>query len=216
MLERLKALNPDIEFYSVHDKEFLEYGCVIEGQDVSEMTAAALSVAMPPEGTAYRPSVDVLEKTALAEYIRRDSFGDMPTQMGMVWGHNDTMNAMEYHKSSEVNLAVTDIVLLLAHVWDIKDGKLDVKDIKGFYVKKGELVEVYATSLHYCPCQASDDGFYALVALPEHTNTAIVNKCDNPYQSDRNKWILCHPECAELVAKGVPDGIVGENLKVKY
>ena len=127
MLERLKELNPEIEFYSVNDPEFLEYGCVIEGQDVSEMTAAALSIPMPEEGTAYRPTIDVLEKTALAEYIRRNSFGDMPAQMGMVWGHNDTMNAMEYHKSSEVNLAVTDIVLLLAHVWDIKDGKLDVK-----------------------------------------------------------------------------------------
>ena len=216
MLNRLKEKNPNIKFYSVKDPEFLEYGCVIEGQDVKEMTEAALSVAKPESGSAYSPSVDVMEKTELAEYIRRNCFGDMPTQIGLCWGYNDTMNAMEYHKSSEINLAVTDIVLLLAHVWDIKDGKLDVKDIKGFYMKKGELAEVYATSLHYCPCQTADSGFYALVALPKTTNTAIENKCDNPYQSDKNKWILCHPDCTDLVEKGVPAGIVGENYKVRY
>lgn len=216
MLNKLKEANPNIKFYSVHDPEFSEYGRVIGGQDVSEMTAAALSVPMPESGSSYKPCIEAMEDTALAEYIRCNCFGDMPVQVGLCWGHNNTMNAMEYHKSSEINLAVTDIVLLLAHVWDVKDGMLDAKDVKGFYVEKGVMVEVYAPSLHFCPCQVSDDGFYTLVALPMYTNTPILNKSDDPYQSARNKWIFCHPDCKRLVEKGIPVGITGENYVVKY
>lgn len=47
MLKRLKELNPQIEFYSVTDKEFSSYGRIIENLDVSEIIEHAKRIPNP-------------------------------------------------------------------------------------------------------------------------------------------------------------------------
>ena len=44
------------------------------------------------------------------------SFGEMEIQIGYCNGHNSMLNALEYHKSSEINVAATDAVLLLGSI----------------------------------------------------------------------------------------------------
>ncbi len=76
----------------------------------------------------------------------------MPIQIGMVCGHNSTLNCLEYHQDSEVNIDAADFILLLAKQSEIENGMLDTSRIKAFRVPAGVFVEVYATTLHYAPC----------------------------------------------------------------
>ncbi len=101
-----------------------------------------------PDGVCYTPSEEKFEKLAIAEEITNEIFGTLPTQIGYCYGHSNYLNATEWHTSSEVNIAVTDLVLILGHIWDIKDGKIDSSQFKAFYVPEGTAIEVYSTSLH--------------------------------------------------------------------
>ncbi len=215
-LDELKAKNPSLAFYSVNDPEFARYGCVIR-HDFTALMEAAKALPFPTEGSQYMPSVESFEAlTETAVYCKNDLFGELPVQLGNCWGYNSQLNALEWHKNSEINVATTALVLLLAKLDDVADGKLDAAKVKAFYLAQGEAVEVYADSLHYCPCQVSDDGFNCVVVLPKDTNTNLENKPADPLLFRKNKWIFCHEDNAELKAKGVVPAIFGENYIVKY
>ena len=111
-----------------------------------------------------------------------------------------------------------DFILLLAKQDEAKDMMLDTACVKAFKVPAGVLVEVYATTLHYAPCDAKkDQGFRVLVALPKGTNTNKP-KLDNPkgedlYLTARNKWLLAHPESSEAKS-GAKVGLKGDNIDI--
>ncbi len=43
----------------------------------------------------------------------------MPVELGYCMGHNQKLNALEYHRSSEVNVSVTDYIVFLGRnrIW---------------------------------------------------------------------------------------------------
>ena len=49
----------------------------------------------------------------MAKEIEKIFYGELPIQIGYCNGHNELLNAVEYHRSSEINLAATDAVLIL-------------------------------------------------------------------------------------------------------
>ena len=49
----------------------------------------------------------------------------MPMQLGFCWGYNDTMNALEWHTCSEINVATDDLILLLGDIRDIEDERYE-------------------------------------------------------------------------------------------
>ena len=214
-LEILRAKNPTLKFYSVNDKEFARYGTVLT-EDYSSIIEEAKKLPMPKEGSKYEPTVASFEALPLRAMIKEELFGELEVQLGNCWGYNSYLNALEWHKNSEINVAATDLVLLLAKLDDVEDGKLDAKKVVAFYVAKGEAIEVYADTLHYCPCQVEDSGFNCVVVLPKDTNTNLENKPANPLLFRKNKWIFCHEGNTELIAKGVVPAIYGENYKVNY
>ena len=113
-----------------------------------------------PEDVIYVPSVEELEALDVMKKLQNKGYGGLPIQIGYCNGHNKKLNALEYHRDSEVNLAVTDLVLLLGRQQDIEeDFTYDTSKVKAFLVPAGTLVEVYATTLHYAPCQTADSGF---------------------------------------------------------
>ena len=204
-----------MKIYSVTDPEFAEFGKVLGGYDTAELTAAMKAVDMPAEGVAYEPWIDSLEKCGIFKELQENAFGGMPIELGMCWGHNKSLNCLEYHRNSEINIGVTDFVLLLAKQEKIIDGVLDTADVKAFRAPAGAVVEVYATSLHYAPCQTSDDGFRVAIVLPRNTNTdldrpAAKNDEDKMLWA-RNKWLLAHADSAEA-KQGAYIGLKGENL----
>lgn len=216
MLDILKVKNPQIKFYSVEDKEFSAFGRIIKNIDVTEITKVSEKFDKNIDGSSYLPSVKEFEALEIADKIKNECFGTLPTQIGYCWGKNSMLNATEWHTSSEINIAITPLVLILGHIWDIKNGKIDSSDFKAFYLPAGTVVEVYATSLHYCPCQVSDSGFGSVVGLPLDTNTNLEIKPENPLIFRKNKWIICHVENKDLIDVGVVAGITGTNFEIKY
>ena len=206
-----------MKIYSVNDPEFSEYGKVLEGYDTAELIKAMDEIALPDEGVAYEPWIDSLEKCSIFSALSENGFGGMPIELGMCWGHNKSLNCLEYHRNSEINIGSSDFILLLAKQEKIIGGVLDTADVKAFRAPAGAVVEVYATSLHYAPCQTSDEGFRVAVVLPRETNTDITRpepkNLEDKMLWARNKWLLAHEESAEA-AQGAYIGLKGENLSV--
>ena len=216
MLNNLKRNNKSIEFYDIFSEEFSEYGRVIDDIDVSEIIAEAKDIPYPESGSAYIPSVERFEATDAAKKIKEAIFGTLDTQIGYCYGHNDTLNATEWHFSSELNVALTPLVLILGKRSDIKDGRVDSKTMKAFYVPEGAVIEVYATTLHFCPCQVDDGGFGCVVGLPSASNTPLDAPVEDKLLFRKNKWLLAHEQNEALIAKGTVAGIYGENYKISY
>ena len=209
-----------MKFYSVFDPEFAEYGQVLADVDAAVTGAItdALEAKTPlPDGVDYVPEDPAIQDLPEAAALAPTLFGGIPAQFGWCNGHNVKLNCLEYHRSSEFNLGVRDFVLLLGRQADVVDGKLDTATVKAFRVPAGVLVEVFATALHYAPCQVSDEGFKVLVVLPRGTNLAMpelpVVGGDSALLWASNKWLLAHPETSEA-AVGAHIGLIGENISI--
>lgn len=215
MIEKLRKLNPDIDIYSVRDEEFKRYGRVLD-VDTSEIVNECEKIQMPDEGTEYILSVDALEKLECSEKIHELTAGGCEAQIGICMGHNSLMNALEFHKSSEINIAAEPLVLLLGLEYEM-DGKEFASDkVKAFYLEKGDIVEVYGTTLHFCPCQVTDNGFKCVVGLPKDTNAPLDKSSQDKLLFKKNKWLICHDENEALIQRGVYPGIHGKNFEIKY
>ena len=215
MLEKLQKLNPDVKLYRVTDDEFAPFGRVID-TDTAEIVALGEKIEMPQSASSYLPSEPKFEALKIADEICQNYFGEMPTQVGYCWGHSNKLNALEWHTSSEVNIAVTDLVLLLAPLSKFKNGTIDSSEVRGFFVPKGTCIEVYATSMHFCPIEVSESGFGCVVALPKGTNTGLENAHGDKLLFRKNKWITCCMDNEALIARGVVAGITGTNYEIKY
>lgn len=216
MLNLLNQKNSALKIYSVRSEEFKSFGRVIENIDTSEFLQAAKKAEKVTNGSKYLPSLAAFEELGGARQIKNEFFGTLPTQIGYCWGYNSFLNAAEWHFSSEINIAVTDLVLILGHIWDFNGEKIDSSKFKAFFIEQGTAVEVYATSLHFCPCQVESGGFGCVVALPEATNTELEEKVQNPLLFKKNKWIVAHVDNKPLIERGVKAAITGENYEIKY
>ena len=214
-IEKLRELNPNIEIFDTSSKEFAVYGRKID-LNADEIIKVAEGIKNPEIGSLYDASLAEFETLNIALEIGEEYFGEMDCQVGYCRGHSNKLNAFEWHTSSEVNIAATDLVLILAHVAQLENGKIDSSLAKVFYVKKGEAIEVYATSLHFCPCEVDEDGFKCVVALPKGTNIPLEREHKSPLLFRKNKWIISHAENKALIERGVAVGVYGENIEIKY
>lgn len=203
-----------MKIYSVHDKEFKQFGRVID-VDVTELLAVAKKIEMPENGSKYEPSLEEFEKLEIKQYFQSEIFGQMPMQLGFCWGYNDTMNALEWHTCSEINVATDDLILLLGDIRDIEDERYDSSKIMAFELKKGETIEVYATTLHFCPIHKDAKvGFGSVVGLGKGTNTPLDTDKKDKFLFKKNKWLIAHEDNADLISRGVVGAIFGENYKL--
>ena len=215
MLEKLKKLNPELKVYSIRDKEFKKYGKILD-IDTNEIVSACEKLELPEKNSQYKPSVKALEELGCTEKFHELLFGGCEAQIGICNGYNSVMNALEYHKSSEINVAVTPLVLILGLEYEMEGNEYNSDKAEAFYLEKGDAVEVFATSLHYCPCQVSDTGFSSVVVLPKNTNTPLEKASDDRLLFAKNKWLICHDGNDALIENGVYPGIHGKNYEIKY
>ena len=206
-----------MKIYSVSDPAFKPYGKILTGFDTTALVAAMQTVPMPESGTAYEPSISALEESGIFDAMQDRAYGGMPIQIGMCWGYNTKLNCLEYHRDSEVNVGTEDFVLLLAREDEIENGMLDTAKVRAFCVPAGIAVEVYATTLHYAPCQVSEAGFRVAVILPKGTNTAKPDftpvSAEDGWMTARNKWLLVHPDSSEAKS-GAHIGLTGKNIDI--
>ena len=172
------------------------------------------STPCPVDEVIYVPSQKELEATAAAEVLQKCGYGGLPIQIGFCNGNNKKLNAVEYHRSSEIDIAADDLILLLGRQQDIEeDYTYDTGKIEAFYVPAGTAVELYATTLHYAPCSAGDQGFRVVIVLPRDTNLpldAAHEGGEDGHLTAKNKWLIGHPEGG--LPEGSPLGLIGENL----
>ena len=220
MLNRLNEVN-SFDVKPVDDPGFRKYGKVLTKYDFSGLLEyLEQKTAIPQEGNCYVASEPEMEKEAVYELLKKNFYADMPLEIGYCNGKNSKLNALEYHKGSEIDVAGTDLVLLLAPLEAIEDNRLDTKLVEAFYVKAGTALELYATTLHFSPCKLSDNGFKCVIILPDQTNTPLEQIPEMVEEEDRllwmrNKWLIAHAESVPA-SKGAHVGLVGENLEVRY
>ena len=211
-----------MEIKKVTDAAFKKYGRVISHVDVAELVAALKETPIPAD-VVYEPSVESLEKLPVKEELSEVIYGEMPIQIGYCNGHNKKLNALEYHRDSEINIAAEDAVLMLGSQQDVEaDFTYDTSKVEAFLVPAGTAVEIYATTLHYAPCHVEDGGFQVAVVLPKGTNYELKTahaKVENGKAPNEdallaavNKWLIGHAE------GGLPEGsflgLKGENLSL--
>ncbi len=206
----------DYKIYSVEDKEFAPYGRVIKDIDATEIIEEAKKIDLPAEGSAYVPSIEAFEKLNFKTEIEGRFFGALKAQVGYCYGHSSYLNALEWHIGSEINVAVTPMVLFLALQSDLTDNKMSSDSIKAFYVPAGATLEIYESVLHFCPSETSADGFGCVVGLLDGTNIPHTYPVQDKVLFKKNKWLIAHNENTGLIEKGIVAGISGKNLKLEY
>lgn len=205
-----------IKIQKVTDEAFKKYGRVLTSDyDVAELIQK-MGETPCPDDVIYVPSDAELEKLAIYKDFTDSLYGGLPVQIGYCNGHNNLLNAVEYHRSSEVNVACTDVILLIGSEQDIEDDfTYDTSKIEAFLLPAGTVAEVYATTLHYAPCGVDGAGFRCVVVLPRDTNLDLEVQPNSAKEDKllvaRNKWLIAHPD-AKIA--GAFNGLKGENIQV--
>lgn len=202
----------------VTDVKFKRYGRIIKNLDCSELVEKMQGT--PLTGSVeFTASVNELESLPIFKELSERVFGGLPIQLGYCNGDNHKLNAVEYHRTSEVLIPASDIIVILGARQDIDADKFtyDTSLMEAFLVPAGTMIELFATTLHYAPCSAPQP-FRCAVVLPRGTGTPLVK--EPSFRSDEdilllatNVWIIGHPESG-IDKSGGFIGLIGENLTV--
>ena len=200
----------------VTDARFKKYGRIVKDVDFKELIEEMKKTPCP-EDVIYVASVPELEALPVFDELVERTYGEMPVQIGYCNGHNKKLNAVEYHRDSEVDIAVNDLILILGRQHDIcEDHTYDTSKMEAFFVPAGTAVEIYATTLHYAPCHVEEKGFRCVVVLPRGTNMDMepieVKDPEDRLLFAVNKWLIGHEEGG--LPEGAFIGLKGENLTV--
>ena len=205
-----------MKIQNVTDDSFRKYGKVLEGYDFTALIREMKHTPVP-ENVIYVASVEELESLDVARELQNKGYGGLPIEIGYCNGHNVLLNAVEYHRSSEINLAATDAVLILGSEADVTDDfTYETSKMEAFRIPAGTAVEVYATTLHYAPCHVDDAGFQVAVILPKDTNYPLDEAHaggEDALLTAKNKWLIGHAEGG--LPEGSHIGLIGKNLNVR-
>ena len=205
---------------NVTDPAFLKYGRIIENVDkkeLSELLKAMKGKDIPePEGVIYEPTIEKLEDLPICKWFSEIFYGEMPIEIGYCNGHNKLLNGLEYHRSSEINVGTKDMILILGLRADVKeDFTYETKKCEAFLVPAGVPVEIFASTLHYAPCDVDGNGFRCVVVLPKKTNFPLKKKHrkegEDKLLTAVNKWLIAHKDgnCGDAFV-----GLKGKNLSI--
>lgn len=205
----------EMEIQKVTDTSFGRYGKVVTEFSFEKILKEMEHTPLPRD-VVYVPSVEEMEALPEAVDVSRKGFGGLPVQIGYCNGDNHKLNALEYHRSSEIDIAATDLILLLGCQQDIEaDDTYDTSKVEAFFVPAGTAVELYATTLHYAPCSAQEGGFRCVIVLPKGTNEDLPFEAakdgENRLLTAVNKWLIAHEEAG---IEGAFCGLKGENIEV--
>lgn len=221
--------NAALHVHEVHEPLFSTFGKILAEQGsiagYQELRIAVLTAcAELPEHTAYTPFIQETENLETVRYMKETVFGGLGIQTGCCWGMNQSLNGMEYHKSSEVLIALTDMALFLGKQQDITCEGWDTSQAMLFLVPEGTALELFQTTLHFAPISVCSDPFYAVIMLPKGTNLPLdrgitqdgtASDNESRYLFMKNKWLLTHQD-SPAAKRGACIGITGNNLHVTH
>ena len=189
--------------------EFNKYGRIITEIDFTDLCNYARSIiSIPSKGNEYNGSLIDLEDHPTTQEIRTIVYGALDIQVGSCCGHNRCITAVEYHQGSETIIALTDCLLKLGHRCDIINNTYQESKMETFFLRSGEAVELFSTTLHYSPMETSHEGYAALICLPQGTNSDISVSEVTPLVKKKNKFMLVSPQRLDKIKEGYIPGFI--------
>ncbi len=203
-----------MQILSVHDAAFAPYGRILQGYPLKGLmeVVSALPVG---DKICYQAREERLHLAPDAEKCGDMFLGGMPFQLGYCTGKSTRLDAMAFHRSSELLCGAQDFILLLALAGELENGFLSTDRVRSFRVPRGDAVELYGGVLHALACPTPCDSLRVLILQPYATNSAYrttdeANNVDRTLWA-RNTWLLAHRESA-AAAQGAFVALQGENI----
>lgn len=218
-LKKIREANPAFPIRSVEDPEFARYGRILECENPEELSNVLIQLEIPKEGNTYVASCAELEHTKACAAIVASVFGESDVQSGYCNGHGYRLNALEYHKSPEVNYSTTGAVLFLGRAENILENQYSSAQAEAYYLPSGVMIELAPLVLHFAPCRLTGEGFNCLVMLPRGTNEPLEGdhsggKGEEALLFMKNKWLIAHRDSPSAKNKNTFLGITGENFAI--
>ena len=114
-----------------------------------------------------RANMDIKSRRDVRNYLEEIRTGKSSLLKNVTSGYH-------YHTICAESEEVLDAILILGRQQDISvENTYDTSLMEAFRIPSGTAVELYATTLHYAPCNASDGGFLVAIVLPKGTNEAL-------------------------------------------
>jgi hypothetical protein len=217
--EKLVEANAKLRLFDLGSSRVRKYGRRVMDVDFGEAVEyLRTKTTIPEQGHYYTPAFAPLEAMKLKEAASRLCYAHMPVQIGYCNGKNTLLGGLEYHKGTEICVAVTDTVLFLGSLVDMDGISFHSRDVEALYLAEGDAFEMWPTTMHFCPCHTTkkNPGFKTIVLLPEGTNYEVKGMTALPSGEGRlmwrrNEWQMVHPENTKGVAQGNYPGLTGEN-----
>ncbi|MCD7838286.1 MAG: DUF4867 family protein [Clostridiales bacterium] len=217
ILMALRSANPNLLIEEVTDPSFRQYGQLLPHFQFPEMKRYIYEETPIPADVTCSPELMAMDEAIqITQYV----YGETACQVGYFSDSPDHMNALEYHKCSELLVEFEPCVIIVGQIWQIEQDRLNAADLKVFYVPADTCLELYATTLHFAPCAATTAGVRQVVCQTATTNTPLHHPerrdltGENKYLLQRNKWVIAHKDAAPMFDETVWMGIEGENLAV--
>lgn len=211
-INKIEQLNKHRKIYDTSSKEFQKYGSVLpySAQEIIDNFKEGYNYP-----AKYCPNDENLFSFPLIQTIETEVYGELQIQVGMVSGRNDSLTGIEYHIGSEVNIALTDCILLLGEPKNLQEETIDGEELVSIYVKKGEIIEIYSKVLHYTPIEVDTCGMAMLVILLEGTNTDLEYYHRGNALIKKNKWYVTHKSQKKKIELGYKVALLGEKIVIK-
>ncbi len=221
MISILKNKNSGLEIKEITQESFEKYGRLLPSEFYQKAFEFLRTLKIPVHGNQYIAHDPLFKDYVGDKGTYNDVFGYSPIQFGYVNGKNSKLNALEYHKSSEINICESPLVLMVGHKQDIVNNIYDSSKLEVFYIPAQTVIELNPGVLHFSPCRVTEEGFKCGVILPMKTNVefvsaSAVNSLEDKLLFKTNKWLLAHEENETLIAKGAYPGLKGINYEIKY
>lgn len=198
---------------AISEKELSSYGYFLNGDYAEALDYLAKNTPIAKEdGTNIYVADDInLHSCSCLREIRETVYGESEIETGYCNGYNRKLNCLEYHACPEVDVALTDLVLLLALPQDIVNGQIDSSKVRSLYIKAGQAFVLRPYVLHFSPCETDEKGFRSLVILTRGTNAELDWEPEDRLLWKKNKWLFAHEESRQA-SQGAYIGITGPNL----
>lgn len=185
--EYIRNQNPDLAIQKISSASFRKYGKVHNYSIKNVMDTFYKVVTIPKSGNKYEASIYEIEQLPEIRNISEYIFGGFETQAGICVGYCDNVVGMEYHQCSEVLITIENCILVLGQRLDIENDTYDLQNAELFYVEKGNVIELYSTTLHYMPIH-TDKNLATVCMLLKGTNAPLINL--RGILTEKNKYLF--------------------------
>ena len=217
--EEMCAQNPTYTIKKTTDQAFAKYGKIYTNYDVSDVIKYMDdNITIDQTSNVYVPSNAELEKVPSMQTIGTDIYAGMPFEAGECTGQSSNFTAVEYHQGSELNVMLTDVVMVLGKRSVLEEsGTFNAKEqAELFFVPRGTVVEFYSDTLHYSPIKVDDSGFKIIVMLPAGSNHPLPENfhSNNPRIVKKNKFQVVHESRTDKIEQGAQIEVSGDLIEL--